>query len=513
LAGNKIGRFFAHPVSTPTILLAGQAVSGQEQGRWLSLRLILPWLVVFLGVGIPLVAWTDAYDPGPWRNYSSRWDNPLSAGLAAALCTALSIIPLAWMLRHRVLDLVTLALAQEALIFSGYFYIDLTAAHIPEATYAIMQMAGLVVLFNAVGFLFFFSALGASYGLARFGGYALAPLGAPPAALDRRLTLLMRGMSLACAGSIALPMVLTHQVPLLSSAGAESRLDLVMDNDAGRAIYHTGTALLPFVIATLVVAMVREPRRIVGWDGAMTALMVVLQLLTSNRLPLSITLMVTLCLLTMQYRVPRSALVAALVGYIVLFTFLSGFTSLLRTDPHALESDHWLGDSIQEAYLGDNIIDLRDGAWVMSQWDFQPLLGRTYLGGAFSMLPSGIFPQKKQWHLGLTGVRIVGLPEDAHFGLRITFFGEAFLNFGWAGVVMLGTMLGAAFGLVLRQVHLAARADPPCLSRNLSLLILLQCGFTLTNTSDAFILWVLLAVLGLIWLFVIAPARREAALA
>jgi len=471
---------------------------------------LAPWLLMFLCLAIPLAAWTGAYDPGPWKNEVSTWPDSTSEVLVMMICTTLLLGPLAWVLRQRVLDLLALALVQNALIFSGYFYIDRTAEHLPNAAFGIMQMTGLVVLFNAVGFCFLLFFLALTYGVVCRRRLGLAPLVAPAEKLDARLEIFMRVLSLFCAGAIALPMVLTRTVPLLSSSGAEARLDLVMDSDVGRSIYHLGTALLPFIVGTLVVVIYRQPRRVFGWDGAITGTMIVLQLLTSNRLPLSITLMVTLCLLTMQYRTPRWLLAVALLGYVFLFTFLSGFTSLLRTDPQALEGD-WFGGSLEEAYLGDNIIDLRDGAWVMSQWDFEPLLGKTYLGGAVAMLPSGLFPEKKQWHLGLTAVRIVGLPEDAHFGLRVSFFGEAFLNFGWAGVVVLGTLLGCAFGVVLRQVHLAAREPQPCLCRNVTLLILLQCGFPLTNTSDAFILWALGGLLVLIWFFVVRPARRVAA--
>ena len=489
-------------------MLSSQATAGESDSPYLGLSLVTPWIFVLAGLAIPLAAWFGLYDPSPWRTFETDWPNPTSEVLVVLLCAALFLIPLYWVLKKRVLDLLALELAQNALIFAGYFYLDLTAAHLEEANLAILKMTSLAVLFNAVGFFCFLSALITVYLVAQTRGYRLKPLSGPAGLMDWRLVWLVRLLSFFCAGAIALPMILTHTVPLLSSAGAEARLDLVMDSDVGRAVYHLGTALLPFLVGTLVMAIIAHPPRLFGLDPVMILLMTGLQLLTSNRLPLSITLMVTLCLVTMQYRLPRVVLLLIFLGYFFLFTFLSGFTSLLRTNPHALQQDDWFSGSVQEAFLGDNIIDLRDGSWVLSQWDFQPLLGKTYLGGAVALMPSGLFPEKKQWHLGLTGVRIVGLPEDAHFGLRITFFGEAFLNFGWAGVVLLGTCLGAAYGVVLRQIHLAAaEAASPCLCRNLVLLILLQCGLPLTNTSDAFIFWALLGLLAMIWFVVIRPTR------
>jgi hypothetical protein len=41
--------------------------------------------------------------------------------------------------------------------------------------------------------------------------------------------------------------------------------------------------------------------------------------------------------------------------------------------------------------------------------------------------------------------------------------------------------------------------------------MILQCAAPLSNTSDAFIFWVLSAVLFFLWLFVSLPARRAAA--
>ena len=157
---------------------------------------------------------------------------------------------------------------------------------------------------------------------------------------------------------------------------------------------------------------------------------------------------------------------------------------------------------MEAAFTGDNLIDVRDAAWVLSQWDFDPLMGRTYLGGLAAMVPSGIFPQKKEWHLGLTGVRIVGWDDNNHFGLRVTFFGEAFLNFGLAGILALGVVLGMLFGSLLRAVHQASEKRPPCLHYNLKLVVLMQMCMPLANTSDAFTFWAMCGFLFLQWLAV-----------
>jgi hypothetical protein len=141
------------------------------------------------------------------------------------------------------------------------------------------------------------------------------------------------------------------------------------------------------------------------------------------------------------------------------------------------------------------LIDFHDNAWVFSQWDHQPLMGKTYLGGMTEMLPSGLFPMKRQWHLGHVALRLVGLGDVAHFGLRLSCFGESFLNFGFAGVVGLATILGIVLAVLLRFLHLSGRQQHPCLAWNLSAVMLMQMALIWTNSADGYVFWALLFLL------------------
>ena len=226
------------------------------------------------------------------------------------------------------------------------------------------------------------------------------------------------------------------------------------------------------------------------------------QLLSGNRFPLALAGITTLCLVSMEWRVPRFLLVGAFALYMLFFTALGGLTGLLRWDRGLLSEGNPIVNSIEAAFTGNNLIDVRDASWVMSQWDYEPLHGITYLGGLTAFLPSGLFPQKKDWHLGLTAVRLVGWDDTTHPGLRISFFGESFMNFGLAGVITLGTILGILFGVLLRAFHQAARDRPSSLNRNLRILILMEMALHLSNTSNAFSFWALALFLLIQWLFV-----------
>jgi hypothetical protein len=460
--------------------------------------------LILLGLIVPVSCWLGlsgtsfVTDPEEWSG--SGWP-PI---VAAMLALTLFAVPLLWVLVSRRMDLVSLSLAQNALIFVGYFFIETTAFKIAWEGRDMLRVVPLVLLFNAVGFCVLLLALGGTYGLATAAGVRLPSLQADPGRMDRNLRLFFLVIGLVAATIIALPMAASGRIPLLESDSTAARFEIVK-HPALRALYHLGTALLPFVVGGLIVGIARRPIRAIGLDGFLVAAIVIIQLLTSNRLPLAITLVVTATLLSMERRVPRVVLAGAFAGYLVLFAGLSGFTGLLRAGDAVKENI--VEESLKEAFLGDNLIDLRDGAWVFSHWDGQPLMGRTYLGGLTSMMPSALFPEKKEWHLGITGVRMVGWDPEHHFGLRITFFGESFLNFGWAGVVGLGVLLGAAFGLLLRCLHLAGMSEKPCLVRNVKIVMLIQMLLPLSNTSDAFTTWSMLGMFAMILFFVDLPAR------
>ena len=76
------------------------------------------------------------------------------------------------------------------------------------------------------------------------------------------------------------------------------------------------------------------------------------------------------------------------------------------------------------------------------------------------------------------------------------------MNFGLAGVITLGTILGILFGTLLRVFHQASEERPSSLNRNLRILILMEMTLHLSNTSNAFSFWALATFLLIQWIFV-----------
>ena len=468
----------------------------------LSWPIPLAAVLAVLAVMLPLVCWCGVANPRIIPGlFSLPWTNAGGTLSAAGTVFVLLAVPLAWMLAAGRGDLVAIWLMQNAMLAGGYFLLPETAGelNLPKLTTSIVNTGGLVAMINALGFSILLVTLGLTYLFARLSGARLEPLRAAPQILDRRLSGLLRVAAVCCVGAIVLSMAVTHTIPMLAPDPETARY-VFDENAVTRALFNANMAILPFVCAGLVVLFFRDPFRHLGLDGWLVGGLLAAEMLAGNRFPLAIAAMATLSLLSMEKRWPRWMLLAAIVGYCVLFISLSGFTSIWRQDREALNSNEGIVEtSFRQAYLGNNLIDYRDAAWVFSRWDRQPLMGRSYLGGMAEMLPSGIFPLKKQWHLGQIALRMVGWGGYKHFGLRLSCFGESFLNFGYAGVAGLAVILGIGLGALSRCLHLLSRpGQPVCLARNLGIVMLVQMLLIWTNSADAYGFWALLVFYAII---------------
>lgn len=105
---------------------------------------------------------------------------------------------------------------------------------------------------------------------------------------------------------------------------------------------------------------------------------------------------------------------------------------------------------LMRLFYGNNLSDLRDFAWVLSGIGDDLLYGKTYLAGILSFIPSSISEYRNTWAYGAVTAAAANFDRTTHPGLRMTIFGEAYINFGIFGVVLLGLFSG----YVLRKVDL-----------------------------------------------------------
>jgi oligosaccharide repeat unit polymerase len=92
--------------------------------------------------------------------------------------------------------------------------------------------------------------------------------------------------------------------------------------------------------------------------------------------------------------------------------------------------------------------EIRDLGWVLAKSGTELLYGKTYLA-ALIPIPKSIVPYKQLYGLTEVTKSVIGMADvDSFAGLRIMAFGEAFINFGYWGVVALGFLIGRLVGLM-----------------------------------------------------------------
>lgn len=127
-------------------------------------------------------------------------------------------------------------------------------------------------------------------------------------------------------------------------------------------------------------------------------------------------------------------------------------------------------------------------------WDFK--LGSSYAEALLGFIPRIIWPNKPDLHYGTEFGQAAEFlsPTDWLTSVSVTFFGEAFLNFGWGGVLPLFFM-GGMFGAMYRTARIAARCET-------WLLVYLTAVPTILYIGGTFALYIggLVKVLPLFWL-------------
>lgn len=104
--------------------------------------------------------------------------------------------------------------------------------------------------------------------------------------------------------------------------------------------------------------------------------------------------------------------------------------------------------SIASDFLyGNTFSDIRDFAWVLGYWNGELLLGKTYVAGILSFIPSTFSNFRQEWSIGNFTLNTTGLltEEVFHGGLRCSIFGESFFNFGFGGVILISVIYGYLF--------------------------------------------------------------------
>lgn len=177
--------------------------------------------------------------------------------------------------------------------------------------------------------------------------------------------------------------------------------------------------------------------------------------------------------------------------------FLVIFLDALRS-PH-FSLSNVVGGLLLSIFFGNSFSDTRDFALVLSFWSGQFYLGLTYLAGLLAFIPRAIFPFRDKYAVGVVTATLAGLDPRSHSGLRAGIFGEAYLNFGLPGVMLLGCFSGAVMRLIDSRMKQANRVLPRSSMRIYSYSLLGSLIVVSQNSTNASSFYTVMLILLASW--------------
>ena len=162
-----------------------------------------------------------------------------------------------------------------------------------------------------------------------------------------------------------------------------------------------------------------------------------------------------LCLIASRVRVGIAQGLGLVVGgavALVAALVISGLRNGVALDD--LISSDVIAEALStELLYGNQFSDLRDFAWILSGFDGNYVLGKTYLAGFTPFVPSYLSDFRTEWGWGRWSTDVAGINDYAHGGLRPPIFGEIFFNFGYPGLLVLCPLIGFLFARLLATLE------------------------------------------------------------
>jgi oligosaccharide repeat unit polymerase len=155
---------------------------------------------------------------------------------------------------------------------------------------------------------------------------------------------------------------------------------------------------------------------------------------------------------------------------------------------------------VMSTFYGNSFSDTRDFATVLSFWDGSHFWGKTYIAGLIAFVPRFMSSFRDIWSLGVVTATMAGFSPTEHAGLRIGVFGEAYLNFGLVGVLLLGLFIGGILRLMDLRMKQSVILFPQSDIRAYSYYILGMLATFAENSSTASTCYTVLLILFVSWI-------------
>jgi oligosaccharide repeat unit polymerase len=230
-------------------------------------------------------------------------------------------------------------------------------------------------------------------------------------------------------------------VSVISTLGVTSSRDSAMQNTELRPMAHL---FATFAVIGMYLFLVEGYRRN-SWTFTLIGVVLVVSMLAFGTRKITVgTLLYYAAMRLINTQTHRAG--RAIMASVVMVALLIGTAIAVEAWRINDFSPERMAAAPVNILFGNNLSELRDFAWIISGWDHEPLLGKTYVSGFLSFIPSFLLPERKEWSWGLFSTETTGLTGGTHPGLRPTIFAEAYFNFDLVGVLVIGIVLGAIFG-------------------------------------------------------------------
>jgi oligosaccharide repeat unit polymerase len=154
---------------------------------------------------------------------------------------------------------------------------------------------------------------------------------------------------------------------------------------------------------------------------------------------------------------PRQVLIPLLAAPALIVVSMMAYS--IRTGA-AIEPDRFWNYVVAQMCFGNQFSDLRDFAWILSRFNGEWLMGKTYVAGYTPFLPSVLSPFRTEFGWGRWSSAIAGLDPTHHGGLRAGIFGEIYFNFGLVGFLVICPIVGWITGSIFANGTAFMRNKP-----------------------------------------------------
>lgn len=169
-----------------------------------------------------------------------------------------------------------------------------------------------------------------------------------------------------------------------------------------------------------------------------------------------------------------------------------------------------LSEIVSEMFYGNNFSDIRDGAQILRGVEAKGvgfLWGKTIFAGLISIIPSSVSSFKQTWAWGRFSTQyLFGMTE--HFGMRGGNSLEAYINFGYFGVMIGAIFQGYLYAMLEKIFYRKFILKKETLCGNEYFIILIIIGFREVFSVSTAFATTYIDILFLVFLILISDLKK-----